>query len=220
MKIALVGYGKMGRAIEQLAQGAGCTVVARIDRGAPLAFGGAEVCLDFASAEGILQRAESAVRAGCDLVIGTTGWERERPEVERIVQGSDRGAIAAANFSLGVHLFLRLAEQAALLFRPFAEYDVGMYELHHRHKRDAPSGTALAIAAKIGHPDCPAVRCGSIPGTHTVLYDSPVDTIELTHRARGRDGFAAGALQAARWIAGRPGFFTIDDLVEEALQCT
>lgn len=223
MKIALIGYGKMGEVIDRLAESADCEVTARLDRGDAItsqSLAGAQVCLDFAHAEGICDRVKRACQAGCDLVIGTTGWDSDWPKVQAIVEKQKRGAIAAANFSLGVHLFMRLVEEAAPLFSPFPEYDVALYELHHRHKRDTPSGTARALAAKIGNPECAAIRCGSIPGTHTILYDSPVDTIELTHRARGREGFALGALRAAHWITGRSGMFTIEDLVEEALRCT
>jgi len=175
-----------------------------------------DVAIDFSHPEAVLGNTRRASKIGCDLVVGTTGWESDFAEVKQLVEEAQIGAIYSPNFSVGVHLFLRLLERARTLFDG---YDAACYEMHHRHKVDSPSGTAKAVMERIGATDCPAVRCGEIPGTHTAVFDSICDTVEVTHRARSREGFALGALEAARWIVGKKGLYTLDDYLEEKVGC-
>lgn len=202
MKIALLGRGKMGGLIETLVPN-----ISKIEE--------CDVAIDFSHGEAVLGHVQQAASAGCDLVIGTTGWEEHFDQVKHEVEEGGIGAIYAPNFSIGVHLFLRLVEKAKSLF---SGYDVASFEMHHRHKVDAPSGTAKAIRERVGG-GVSSVRCGEIPGTHTVLFDSICDTVEITHRARSREGFARGALEAAHWVQGRKGLYTLEDYLEERLGC-
>lgn len=216
MKIGLLGYGKMGRMVDALATGE-MEVVSR----APSSLVGCEVAIDFSHPDAVVDHVEMATAAGCQLVIGTTGWQNQLGRVTELIEKGGIGAIYSPNFSLGVHLFLRLVAQAKRLMDPFPEYDLAGLELHHRHKVDAPSGTAMAMAKVAGMAieRCGVVRCGEIPGSHKVIYDSICDTIEISHQARSREGFARGALEAARWIMGRRGLYTLDDYLDERLGC-
>ncbi len=193
MKIALHGHGKMGKAIERLHDG---PVVQLAE---------CDVLIDFSHAEAVLDCVEKACQAGCDLVIGTTNWEKDLPHVKQMIEKAGIGCLYAPNFSIGMALFVKLAEQAKQLLR---DYEVSGVEIHHSAKKDAPSGTAKLLDVPFS-----SVRVGKVPGTHTLIFDSEVDTIELTHRARSRDGFASGALQAARWVRGKKGLFTLDDML-------
>ncbi len=156
---------------------------------------------------------------GVNVVIGTTGWSAHEAEVRRIVEDAGIGVVAAPNFALGVNLFVALAERAAELFGPQAAFGAWIHEAHHAAKRDAPSGTALLLEAALkgrayNRPiDVSSTRAGSIPGTHTIGFDAPGETITLTHTARDRSGFARGALEAARWVHGRKGWFTMKDVL-------
>lgn len=216
MKIGLLGYGKMGHMVDVLTTGE-MEVVSRD----PSSLVGCEVAIDFSHPDAVVGHVEMAIAAGCQLVIGTTGWHAQLERVRSLVEKAKIGVIYSPNFSLGVHLFLRLVAQAKRLMAPFPEYDLAGLELHHRHKVDAPSGTAMAMAKVAGMAieRCGVVRCGEIPGTHKVIYDSICDTIEISHQARSREGFARGALEAARWIMGRRGLYTLDDYLDERLGC-
>ena len=193
MKIALHGYGKMGKAIERLHDGP----IVPVEE--------CDVLIDFSHADAVLDCVDKACAAGCNLVIGTTNWEQHLPEVKKRVEEAKIGALYASNFSIGMALFTKLAEQAKALL---AEYDVSGVEVHHSAKKDAPSGTAKQLGVPFA-----SVRVGKVPGTHTLIFDSEVDTIELTHRARSREGFARGALRAAQWIRGKKGLYTLDDML-------
>jgi len=154
-----------------------------------------------------------------NIVIGTTGWSAKEAEVRRAVQDAGIGVVAAPNFALGVNLFVALTERAAQLFGPQPAFGAWIHEAHHATKRDAPSGTALLLDAAMKEQafgrqiDVSSTRAGSIPGTHTVGFDAPGETITLTHTARDRSGFARGALEAARWVHGRQGWFTMKDVL-------
>ena len=156
---------------------------------------------------------------GINVVIGTTGWQAHEPALRDVVTRAGTGVLAAANFSLGMNLFALLAEEAARRFGPHAGFGAWIHEAHHAAKRDAPSGTALLLEAAmrdLGFDrgiDVSATRAGFIPGTHTVGFDAPAETITLTHTARDRTAFARGALEAARWVRGKRGWFTMRDVL-------
>ena len=219
MKIALHGYGKMGRTIEQVATAAGHEVVCvlDVDRNDPLA--GAEVLIDFSHATALDHALGVACENGVDLVIGTTGWNDRLDEVQQRVK--DIGCVYASNFSPGANAMFALARRAGELFARFPQYSAGMEERHHAQKKDAPSGTALKIAGEVkegsdGKLDPPIVasRVGAEFGLHTLFFDSTDDLVEISHRARGREGFARGAVFAAEKIRGKKGLFRFDELLE------
>ena len=219
MKIALLGYGNMGKAVERLAEGKGHEIVCRRGRG----LGGwaeidpADVCIDFSHPDVVFEHIEQCVRHKKNLVIGTTGWNGELERAKALVESSEIGALFAPNFSLGVFFLLKILEYGAELIGHFPEYDVGIVEWHHAKKKDAPSGTAREICRRLKEvlpgidPKISSVRLGSIPGKHLVMFDSPHDTITLSHEARNREGFASGALLAAEWLQGKKGFYTLND---------
>ena len=219
MKLLLVGYGKMGRLIEELAPSHGCEVVGRIDVGTGDWHTPADVSVDFSTADALRANFARYVERGLPAVIGTTGWSTYEAELRGQAERAGLGVVAAANFSIGVNLFQLLVVEAARLFEGQAEYGAWIHEAHHAAKRDAPSGTALLLrdtmtGASFSRPiDMSSTRAGSIPGIHTVGFDGPSDTIELTHTARDRRGFAAGALVAAKWIHGRRGWYTMADVL-------
>jgi 4-hydroxy-tetrahydrodipicolinate reductase len=229
MKIALIGYGKMGKMIHQLAEKAGESIVAIVDSKNPLsssstqkALEEADVCIDFTNPDTVVENIKILSSLKKDVVVGTTGWDDNLQEVKKIVNDAHIGLLYSPNFSIGIALFLNIIEKAALM-APFEQYELAGLEIHHSKKIDKPSGTAKAIENRL-HKISPqpsinftSVRVGEVPGTHSIIYDSPVDTITLTHTARTREGFAGGALNAARWIKGRKGIFTLDDLLKEKL---
>jgi 4-hydroxy-tetrahydrodipicolinate reductase len=219
MKLALHGYGKMGRTIERVAKERGHDVVCilDVDRDEPLA--GAEVVVDFSHASALERVVTLATENKIGAVIGTTGWNERMDDVRQRVETSGIGCVYASNFSPGANAVFALARRAGELFARFPQYAAGMEERHHDQKKDAPSGTAIKIAAEVkggsdGKLDPPIVssRVGSEFGLHTLFFDSPDDLIEISHRARGRDGFARGAVLAAELIVGRKGFFRFDEL--------
>lgn len=229
MKIALLGYGKMGQLIACLAQQKGHEVTAAVSsRNGGLDahlenLAGADVWIDFSHADQVLKHLRHSIELKKPLVIGTTGWEKEMEQAQSLLIHSPIGCLYAPNFSIGVHLFKQIVAYAAQLIGPFQDYDISGIEYHHREKRDAPSGTAKALTHEIIRQlphlegfQFTSVRCGSIPGTHSLCLDSPADTITLTHQARNRDGFAAGAIAAAEWLIDKKGFFTLDDLLASA----
>ncbi len=181
-----------------------------------------EVAIDFSVADMIPKNAEACARAGVPLVVGTTGWQSRVADVQRIVTEHDGALIYGANFSVGVQVFYRIAARAAELFRGLESYDAFIEEAHHKRKRDAPSGTAVqlrdVVASDLGR-EVPvtSTRAGYIPGTHRLGFDSVADQITLTHTARSREGFAAGALVAARWIVGRKGVYEFSEVFDEII---
>lgn len=215
----LIGYGKVNKLVHALASEQGVEVrhiVRKEDTLSPALFKGMDVAIDFSSAEGIEARIIEACNAQVPLVIGTTGWDTSKTKA--LVENLNGAVIYSPNYSIGVQLYMKLLKEAAQKLR---RYDVALHEEHHNQKKDAPSGTAKDMARiileaipeksetlTIGH-----TRCGFQPGKHTVTFDGPDDTIELIHTARSRNGFARGALDAARWIQGKKGFFTIEDLL-------
>lgn len=220
MKLLLIGYGKMGRLVEELAPAHGCEVAGRIDVGSGDWSVPADVAVDFSTADALRANFSRYVDRKLPVVIGTTGWSAHAAELRGQAERSGLGVVASANFSIGVNLFQIIVAEAARLMQAHDQYGAWIHEAHHATKRDAPSGTALMlrdamVEASYGRPiDVSATRAGSIPGIHTVGFDGPSDTIELTHTARDRRGFAAGALLAARWIQGRRGWFTMRDVLQ------
>ena len=220
MKIALHGYGKMGRTIERVAVEAGHEIVCvlDIDRRDPLA--GAEVLIDFSHAGALDDTLALACDNQLDLVIGTTGWNERLGDVQSRVEKAGIGCVYASNFSPGANVVFALARRAGELFARFPQYAAGMEERHHSQKKDAPSGTALKIASEVRdgsggklEPQIAASRVGAEFGLHTLFFDSSDDLIEISHRARGRDGFARGAVTAAEMIRGRKGLITFEELM-------
>lgn len=229
MKIALIGYGKMGRLIEKIAQELSYEVIAKIDPAfsnqiSLQTVGTADVCIDFTTPDSVVNNVRALAPLKKQLVIGTTGWEKDYKAVEKLVKEHGIGLIYDANFSIGMHCFLEIVETAAKQFGLMKGYDMVGVESHHRQKLDAPSGTAKALTEKIYEASglqvpFTSIRCGSIPGTHTLIIDSPADTVTLTHTARSREGFARGALAAAEWVQGREGMYTVSAMVEEKRVC-
>ncbi len=228
MKIALIGYGAMGKLIRTLAEEKGHEITAVIDDAdaglsvAQLAekLKGADVAIDFTTAAAVQRNVEACVAAGVPLVEGTTGWNAQRAEIEQIVGEGDGALVFGANFSIGVNLFYRIATQAAELFAKFPEYEAFIEEQHHSRKKDAPSGTALKLKDIVAEHikkdfSVSATRAGNIPGTHRVGFDGPADQITLEHMARSREGFAAGAIFAAEWIVGKKGFYEFSEIMDE-----
>lgn len=220
MRIALHGYGKMGKTVERVAREQGHEVVAVFDFDRTSELNGAEVLIDFSHAEALDHALEIATTNKLPLVIGTTGWNARLDDVRKRVEQAGIGAVYASNFSPGANVTFALARRAGELFARFPQYAVGMEERHHAQKKDAPSGTALKIAGEVKDgsggkldPQIAASRVGSEFGLHTVFFDSPDDVVEISHRARGRDGFARGAVMAAELVRGRRGLLRFDELV-------
>jgi 4-hydroxy-tetrahydrodipicolinate reductase len=222
-RVLLMGYGRMGRLVESLAPEAGVEIVGRVDidnADRPDEWPTADVAIDFSIASAVPANARRLAARGTHLVIGTTGWQKEEEALRRDLAARPIGVVFAPNFALGVNFFITLVADAAARLADRPEFGAWIHELHHRAKRDAPSGTAIAIRAAMesagyGLPiDVASTRAGSIPGTHTVGFDSPAETITLTHTARDRSGFARGALEAAKWVNGRRGWFTMRDVLE------
>lgn len=211
VKIALHGHGRMGTAVERVAREAGHEIVS------PTA---AEVLIDFSHADALDRALTIAIENKLDLVIGTTGWNERLDEVRARVESAGIGCVYASNFSPGANVTFALARRAGELFARFPQYAAGMEERHHAQKKDAPSGTALKIAAEVKNgsdgkldPPIATSRVGAEFGLHTLFFDSPDDLVEITHRARGRDGFARGAVLAAELVRGRKGLVKFDELM-------
>ena len=227
--LAIVGYGKMGRLIEQLAPEYDFEVRAKFDsrsnsRAQALSYEtlrGIDVAVEFTTPDAAPENIRRLSTLGVNSVIGTTGWFDHLPSVREAVAKSGTGLVWAANFSVGVNLFLQAVAHAAALFAKQPEYEAWGWEIHHSAKKDAPSGTLkkLAEEMRVSGYDRPVSlssnRAGAHPGTHEIGFDSAVDTITLRHTARSRDGFARGALRAARWIAGKKGFFEFREILGE-----
>lgn len=246
MKIALLGYGKMGRMIEEIAQGRGHEIVLRIDRDntadlTPENLQRADAAIEFSTPDTVLSNIDACFNARVPIVVGTTGWYGQLQEIKnRCVEGNHT-LVYGSNFSVGVNVMFRVNAYLAKLMNNYPYYDVQVEEIHHTQKLDAPSGTAMTIAEGIidnldaknewtnivaGHVDektavteknqllIESHRIDSVPGTHTVIYDSEVDTIELKHTAHSRQGFALGAVIAAEWIRDKRGFYPVTDMFD------
>jgi len=227
MNIALIGYGKMGKLLEQLAIARGDSVVLTLDEFNNAAFEGitdanflgVDVAIDFSIPSAAIENIERISALGVNLVVGTTGWFEELDRVRAVVEKNGTGLVWSPNFSIGVNAFFRLVSEAARLLADETAYEAWAYEIHHSAKKDAPSGTlwklveemkAAGYSRKI---DVSSSRAGAHPGTHEIGFDSAADTITLRHVARSREGFAHGALRAAKWLVGKKGFYEFSDIV-------
>jgi len=266
MKIAIVGYGKMGKMVERVALEQGCQVAAIVDpsiadsaaRESAFPSGakpypeiaqagdlcGADVAIEFTRPGTALANVKALIAKKIPTVVGTTGWTDGLDEARQAAEASGAALFWSSNFSLGVNIFYRIAWHAARLADAFPEYDVGGFESHHNKKLDSPSGTAKTLVEGVlermarkdaavwetldrrpepGELHFPSLRVGSVPGRHSLFLDSPADTIEITHTARNREGFASGAVRAAKWLAasgekgGRIGLFSMDDMLKDIL---
>ena len=225
--LAIVGYGKMGRLIEQLAPEYGFAVTLKLDEfnnvnGEGVTrenFKGVDVAVDFSIPAAVRENAEAIAKLGVNLVIGTTGWTEHIDAVKRAVARNGIGLVWSPNYSVGVNAFFRLVAEAARLLATQPEYGAWAWEIHHSTKKDAPSGTLLKLVEemkKAGYSrtiDVGSNRAGAHPGTHEIGFDSAADTITLRHTARSREGFARGALKAASWVIGKRGFHEFSEIV-------
>lgn len=237
MKIALIGYGKMGHEIEKVARERGHEIVCIIEINEDEKFDSpefksADVAIEFTSPHSALHNYRKAFAAGIPVVSGTTGWLQQLDEVKQLCEKEGQTFFYASNFSLGVNIFFAVNRYLATIMNRFPDYDVRMKETHHIHKLDAPSGTAISLAedilARIDRKDrwalneahlpneleIKAFREDEVPGIHTVIYESEADMIRITHDAKSRKGFALGAVLAAEFTQGKKGFLTMDDLLK------
>ncbi len=232
IRIGLWGYGKMGKAIDALAEQHGCKVVWRVGRegATPEQLRSVEAVIEFSRPESGFDNVMQCLRASVPVVSGTTGWQHALPQAQSFARANGGSLLWASNFSVGVNLFFALNRRLAQLMQPHVQYAASITEIHHIHKLDAPSGTAVTIADGITDEaqrytgwtmDAPqpneiqinAIREGEVPGMHTVHWQSAIDSIEMTHTAHNRTGFAAGALLAARWLAERKGVYGMADVL-------
>jgi 4-hydroxy-tetrahydrodipicolinate reductase len=225
-RIAIIGDGKMGQVIRELAVERGWTVAAMLGEresagGSGInktTLGNAEVAVEFTQPDAAAANITASLRAGVPIVVGTTGWYDALPEVTRIAKETGSGLLWSPNFSLGVNVLIELARYAGTLMRPLEGFDAHIVETHHTRKKDAPSGTAIAIGKAASDTfDRPisttSIRVGSVPGTHELIFDGMFEQLSLTHLARDRRVFAEGALQAADWLIGKKGVFTMRDVL-------
>ncbi len=227
MRILLVGYGKMGRLVGDLAGQYGCDVAGVVDPESPAHGGGVEderwstvdVAIDFTAPDAVIRNVPVLANRGINIVLGTTGWQQHEQALRRAVAAAGIGIVAAPNFSTGIVLFEALVAHASKLIAGQAQFGAFLHEAHHAAKKDAPSGTALLLKRTMEESgysrpiDVSSTRAGYIPGTHTIGFDSPSESITLAHTARDRGAFARGALTAARWVQGRRGWFTMQDVL-------
>ena len=230
MKIALVGYGKMGKIIDEISLSRGHEVVARLKETPNReSLKDADVVIEFSNPEAAFENIKVCLENKIPVICGTTGWLDKKPEIERIAVEQNSAFLYGSNFSLGVNLFFALNEKLAKLMNNVDEYQCQLEEIHHIHKKDAPSGTAISIAEgiienskyeawKLGETKDKelgifAIREDEVPGTHSVFYRSEVDEIEIKHTAFNRNGFALGAVIAAEWIVGKQGVFSMKDVL-------
>ncbi|MBD0724695.1 4-hydroxy-tetrahydrodipicolinate reductase [Flavobacterium sp. L1I52] len=230
MKIALLGYGKMGQVIERIALERGHEIVLKKDEFNTFdGLSTADVAIDFSVPMAAVENISACFNNNVPVVSGTTGWLDRYDEMIALCKEKNGGFISSSNFSLGVNLFFGLNEYLAKIMSNIEGYKVSMEEIHHIHKLDAPSGTAISLAqgviensnydkwtlenAKENEIHIEAVRTGEVPGTHTVTYDSGIDSIEIKHTAHNREGFALGAVIAAEWLAGKHGIFSMRDVL-------
>lgn len=237
MKIALIGYGKMGQTIEKVAKARGHEIVCIIDvNNRPdfksAAFASADVAIEFTTPTSAIENYRQAWAAGVPVVSGTTGWNAQLPEIETEIKKNGYTLFWSSNFSLGVNIFMAVNKYLAKLMNQFPDYNVKMTEVHHTQKLDAPSGTAITLAEGIienldrktawvketetaaNEIAIKSIREGQVPGIHTIRYENSVDSIEITHDAKSREGFALGAVIAAEFTAGKKGFLNMHDLLK------
>lgn len=240
LRLALIGYGKMGKEVERIAIDRGIEISARVDVDSPSLSNtevrDSDVAVHFAIPSTVHNHVEELARLHKSIVVGTTGWQKDLEAIRSIVDSAGIGLVHASNFSVGVNILYRLLSEASSLFDRFAEYDISVHEIHHKDKLDAPSGTALSIADILlksirrkreilaGSPDgkirpeqlqVTSGRYGSVVGTHRVTFDSTADSIEIVHTAKNRSGFALGAVVAAEWVKDKKGMFTFEDVLKD-----
>jgi 4-hydroxy-tetrahydrodipicolinate reductase len=229
MNLAIIGYGKMGRLIERLAPEYGFDAKLRLDvdnnanfEGLTAAnFRGIDAAVEFSTPSTAPENIERLSQLGINVVVGTTGWFGQLERIRSVVDGGQTGVVWSPNFAVGISVFSQLVEEAARLLARQSEYGAWAWEIHHTTKKDAPSGTLLALIERMKQSgykrtiDASASRAGAHPGTHEIGFDSASDTITIRHTARSRDGFARGALRAAKWVVGRKGFFEFREIVNE-----
>jgi len=227
MNLAIIGYGKMGHMIEALAPSAGFTVCARVNsksnpNGAALtkeSLNGAQVAIEFTQPSTATANIERLAAAGVNIVCGTTGWHAELPRVRAAIEAAKVSLVWSRNFSVGVNIFTRVVNEAARLLEAQPDFGAWAWEIHHSEKKDAPSGTLLQLVEGIHRSgytrpiSVSSSRAGSHPGAHEIGFDSQSDTITLRHTARNREGFARGALLAAKWAMGRRGVYEFSDVL-------
>jgi len=235
MNIALLGYGKMGKAIEEIAMNRGHIIIATIDSEIDWTqkrdrLQMADVAIDFSTPDSILSNIENCIELNLPLVVGTTGWHNSIDEIRNTIESKNQTFIYASNFSIGVNIFFKLNKELAKLMNKYDSYDVSINEIHHAGKLDIPSGTAISIANEVienldrksnweieenTNPDSiniHAERIDPVPGTHTTVYESDIDSIEITHIAKNRKGFATGAVIAAEWLRDKKGFYEFKEV--------
>lgn len=230
MKIALLGYGRMGKEIEKIALSRGHEIVIRKDVDDIIDINLADVAIDFSVPSSAFNNISNCINNKVPVISGTTGWLDKYEEAVALCKEKNSAFIYASNYSLGVNIFFELNKQLAKMMRSLEDYDISMEEIHHTKKLDAPSGTAITLAegvienssknnwklgdeASKGNIPIVAKRIPDVPGTHTVWYDSEVDAIEIKHTAHSRKGFALGAVVAAEWIVGKKGVFSMKDVL-------
>ena len=229
MKIALLGYGRMGKTIEKLATERGHSIVKTIDQNDDYDFNDADVAIDFSVPNAAVSNITACLNAGIPVVSGTTGWLENYEKMVTLCKEKEGAFIYASNFSVGVNIFFELNKKLAKMMKNLEDYDVSMTEVHHIHKLDAPSGTAITLAEGIlehsaksdwvlenqeeGKITINAVREGEVPGTHNIQYKSAVDEITIEHKAHNRNGFALGAVIAAEWLQDKTGIFSMKDVL-------
>lgn len=223
LRIALIGYGRMGREVEKAAVARGHRVVCRIDSEADFAsqataWREADVAIEFSVPSAVVPHIERCLEAGVPVVVGTTAWQHEAARLRALCAERGGSVVAAANFSIGVNIFLQLIRQAAGMLRQQPQYAGRITETHHVHKLDAPSGTAVSMNAALEQGGLSAVpiaseRRGEVVGIHDLWFESAQDSIEIRHEAKSRAGFALGAVMAAEWLVGRPGWFGMADVL-------
>lgn len=234
MKIALLGYGKMGKMIEHIAQQRGHIIVAKIDSHSPFDIKDADVAIDFSSPECAFSHIKACAEAKKPIICGTTGWTEKWDLAVNEITKNDTAMVFSSNFSMGVNIFFELNEYLSKLIAPYPQYNASVTETHHIHKKDAPSGTAITLCDGILsqnnkykgwvldnekdtiHDDqikVTSIREGEVPGTHSICYDNAIDSIEICHTAHSREGFALGAVIAAEWIINKKGLFSMKDVI-------
>ena len=246
MDILIVGYGRMGHEVERALSERGHNVCGMVDPFVPEAsdkltpdlLEKSDAVIEFSLPEGVPDNVSLYAAAGVPAVLGTTGWDAERPKVKKIIEDNNGSLIWGYNFSVGAHMFFHLGGIAAEMLNRIPGYDIWIHEIHHNKKKDSPSGTALTAARRIlekysgktklvpekldrqiekNELHVSSSRGGHVPGTHTVFLDSVNDTIEITHRARNRSGFALGSVLAAEWLSGKKGFFQVEDFISDLI---
>jgi len=242
MKIAIVGYGKMGKEIEAQAISLGIEVSKKIDMNDDInsmEFDKDEIAIEFTTPATCIENVKKLAAKGVSVVIGTTGWYDKIDEMKKLAEDNNIGILYASNFSIGVHIFWQIMEQAAKIINKAPEYDIFTHEFHHKMKKDSPAGTAITTAnilldnidrknrmvtEELQRPleademHVSSTRGGSVFGIHNVYFDSEVDEIEISHKAKGRAGFAKGAVLSASWLKGKTGFYSIEDYIKETFK--